>query len=520
MNWRFVINQLGLLSLLLSAAMMVVGVAGWLFEWRSPDSVDTVALLALLGTIGGSVLVGGLLWLRTRGSVKHIGRREALLLVGVSWLIGAAVAGMPYLLWAHWHTGPGEQHPFLDPVNCYFEAMSGLTTTGATVLGDRYSIEALPQSLLLWRAFTQWLGGLGIVVLFVAVLPTLGVGGKRLFRVEAPGPAPEGLRPHIRETATTLWLIYLILTGVEVMALKIAGMSWFDSFCHTFTTLATGGFSPKDASIGHYASPAIHTIVIIFMVLAGVNFGLYYQLSRKRFRQVLQDTELRVYLGLLLVGTAIVTLSLINSPITLTKDLTVLEPSAAGAIHHGLFTAVSIQTTTGFVTSDFNLWPFAAQAVLVLAMFIGGSAGSTAGGLKVIRVWVALKIMLAEIEHVFRPQVVRPVRLGNSVIDDEMKLGTIAYILGILFLVIVGGWLVMMLELWSGNGICDFKTAAASSITCLFNVGPGLGHVGAIENYAWLTTGSKIVLTLMMALGRLEVFAIIVLVIPRFWRAD
>jgi len=520
MNWRFVINQLGLLSLLLSGAMILVGVAGWLFEWRSPDPIDNDALLALAATICGTVLVGGLLWLRTRGSAKHIGRREALLLVGVSWLFGAAVAGTPYLLWAYWHTGPGEHHPFLSPVNCYFEAMSGLTTTGATILGDDYSIEALPQSLLLWRAFTQWLGGLGIVVLFVAVLPTLGVGGKRLFRVESPGPAPEGLRPHIRETATTLWLIYLILTGVEVIALKIAGMSWFDSFCHTFTTLSTAGFSPKDASLGHYASPAIHTIVIIFMVLAGVNFGLYYQLSRKRFRKVLQDTELRVYLGLLLVGTAIVTLSLINSPITLTKDLTVVEPSVASAIHHGVFTTVSIQTTTGYSTADFNLWPFAAQAVLVMAMLVGGSAGSTAGGIKIIRVWIALKVILAEIEHVFRPHVVRPLRLGNSVIDDEMKLGTIAYILGILILAVVGGWSVMMLEQWYGSGTCDFKTAATSSIACLFNVGPGLGHVGAIENYEWLATGSRVLLTLLMALGRLEVFAIIVLVMPRFWRAD
>jgi trk system potassium uptake protein TrkH len=519
MNWRFVINQLGLLSLLLSGAMVVVGLAGLGFEWYSAERVDFDATFALLGTIGGTVLVGGFLWLRTRGAGKHVGRREALLLVGVSWLIGAAVAGLPYFLWAHWHCGPGEEHPFLSPVNCYFEAMSGLTTTGATVLGSASSVESLPQSLLLWRAFTQWLGGLGIVVLFVAVLPTLGVGGRRLFRVEAPGPAPEGLRPHIRETATALWLIYLILTGVEIVALKVAGMSFFDSLCHTFTTLATGGFSPKDASIGHYASPAIHTIVIIFMVLAGVNFGLYYQLSRKRFRKVFQDTELRVYLGLLLLGTAIITLSLINSPITLTTGRT-NPASVGGAVHEAVFTAVSIQTTTGFVTSDFNLWPFAAQAVLILSMFIGGSAGSTAGGIKVIRLWVAFKIMLAEIEHVFRPQVVRPVRVGSSVIDDELKLATVAYILGIVVLFIFGAGAVMLLEQWAGNDACDFTTAATSSIACLFTIGPGLGHVGAIENYEWLSDGSKIVLTLLMALGRLEVFAIIVLVIPRFWRAD
>ncbi|MCH8822789.1 MAG: TrkH family potassium uptake protein [Planctomycetes bacterium] len=520
MNWRYVISQLGLLFLLLSGALLATLIGGWLFELNSASGVDRNAMLAIGATVCIGAAIGCICWFWTRKAPKHIGRREALLLVALSWFIGAVLSALPYRLWAHWNGSIADGHPFSRFIDCYFEAMSGLTTTGATILGGAYSIEAIPQSLLLWRSATQWLGGLGIVVLFVAVLPTLGVGGKRLFRVEAPGPKHEGLQPHIRDTARVLLTIYAILTAVEVFALKIAGMTWFDSVCHTFTTVATAGFSPKDASLGHYASPAIHTIVIIFMILAGVNFGLYYQLSRKRFRKVLQDTELRVYLGLLLVGTAIVTLSLINSPITLTKDLTVLEPSVAGAIHHGVFATVSIQTTTGFCTSDFNLWPFAAQAVLVMAMFIGGSAGSTAGGLKVIRIWIALKIMLAEIEHVFRPQVVRPVRLGKSVVDDELKLATVAYILGLVVLFIVGAVAVMLLEQWTGNNICDFKTAAASSIACLFNIGPGLGLVGATANYEWMTTGSKLLLTLMMALGRLEVFAIIVLVIPRFWRAD
>ncbi len=520
MNWRYVVSQLGLLFLLLSGALLATLIGGWLFELKSASGVDRSAMLAIGATVCIGAAIGCICWFWTRKGSKHIGRREALLLVAVSWLIGAVLSALPYRLWALWNSSIDNEHPYTRFIDCYFEAMSGLTTTGATVLGGSFSIEAIPHSLLLWRSATQWLGGLGIVVLFVAVLPNLGVRGKRLFRVEAPGHKLEGLQPHIQDTARVILAIYAILTAVEVFALKIAGMTWFDSVCHTFTTVATAGFSPKDASLGHYASPAIHTIVIIFMVLAGVNFGLYYQLSRKRFRKVLQDTELRVYLGLLLVGSAIVILSLINSPITSTKDLTVLEPSTASAIHHGVFATVSIQTTTGFSTSDFNLWPFAAQAVLVMAMFVGGSAGSTSGGLKVIRIWIAIKVMLAEIERVFRPQVVRPVRLGKSVIDDDLKLATVAYILGLVVLFNVGAVAVMLLEQWAGNNTCDFKTAAAASIACLLNIGPGLGLVGATENYEWLTPYSKITLTLLMALGRLEMFAILVLLLPRFWRAD
>jgi trk system potassium uptake protein TrkH len=522
MNLRYVLKQLGLLLLVLS--MILVGVAAVFFVGQAvlKHGVSRAAMQALFNTGLIGLLVGGGAWLLTRKTPPHFGRREALLLVAVSWLAGAAFAALPFFLWAHL---PGsdapDEHPFRSFVNCYFEAMSGLTTTGATILaGDPatgWDIEAVPRSLLLWRAFTQWLGGLGIVVLFVAVLPSLGVGGKRLFQVEAPGPAPEGLQPQIRQTARVLLYIYLALTAAEILALWAARMPFFDAVCHTFTTLATGGFSTRNSSTGAFDSAAVDIIVIVFMILAGVNFSLYFALIRRRFGKVLRDPELRTYVVLLTAGSLVIVLSLLGTTVMTTTGET--EPASAGpAVRHGIFTTVSIATTTGYCSADYNGWPFLAKAMLITLMFIGGSAGSTAGGIKVIRIWVALKVMLSEIEHVFRPSVIRPVRLGKSIIDDQLKLGTVSYVLGVVLLFALGSVAVMLLERLNPGGSCDYTTAASASVASLCTIGPGLGKVGAIENYGWMTPYSKMVLCMLMVLGRLEVFALVVLLSPRFWR--
>ncbi|MHC4273464.1 MAG: TrkH family potassium uptake protein [Planctomycetota bacterium] len=524
MNLRYVLKQLGLLLLVLSA--ILVGVAAIFFVAQAVLKHDvsraSMQALFITGLIG--ILAGGGAWLLTRKTPAHLGRREALLLVAVSWIAGAAFAALPFFLWAHL---PGSDapdgHPFRSFVDCYFEAMSGLTTTGATILaGDPttgWDIESVPPGLLLWRAFTQWLGGLGIVVLFVAVLPSLGVGAKRLFQVEAPGPSPEGLQPQIRQTARVLLYIYLALTGAEILALWAARMPFFDAVCHTFTTLATGGFSTRNASTGAFDSVAIDIIVIFFMVLAGVNFSLYFALMRRRFGKVLRDPELRTYAVLLTVGSLVIVLSLLGTSITTTTGETI--PASAGpALRHGVFTTVSVATTTGYCTADFSAWPFLAKAVLILLMFIGGSAGSTAGGIKVIRIWIMVKVMLSEIEHVFRPSVIRPVRVGRSIIDDRLKLGTVCYVLGIVLLFTLGSGAVMLLEQLESSSACDFTTAASASVACLCTIGPGLARVGAIENYGWMTPYSKMVLCTLMALGRLEVFALVVLLTPRFWRGD
>ncbi|MBL4702102.1 MAG: TrkH family potassium uptake protein [Phycisphaeraceae bacterium] len=388
--------------------------------------------------------------------------------------------------------------------------MSGLTTTGATVLSD---IHVLPKSLLLWRAMTHWLGGLGIVVLFVAVLPTLGVGGKRLFNVEAPGPSQPGVKPRIRETARMLWYIYCGMTLLQMLALMATGMDLFDAICHTFATLATGGFSTKNASAGAY-TPAAQIVMIVFMVLAGANFGLYYHILQRQFKRFWRDPEFQLYLGILAVASLIVIGSLVGHNLVLT-DGTVIEGSIANATLHGVFQVVSIQTTTGFGTVDSNLWSFLPKMTLLILMFIGGCAGSTGGGIKVVRILVGFKIFKAELERVFRPNVVRSIKVGKSVIDPQMRQAVIVYILTIMLIFAVGTITLVLLE--QGNGI-DIITAVTASAATLHNVGPGFSRVGAIENYGWFSSPSLVVMSLLMALGRLEVYALLVLFVPRFWR--
>ena len=510
MNFRFVFRQLGLVFIILSSGLVCV--AGWsalqLARGHHGEGrpLEAFAISAVAG-----LTAGALLWALSRPRTWLFGRREALLLVAMSWLIGAALAALPFFVWAHLAADAFRDHSFQAPINCYFEAMSGLTTTGATVLTN---ISAMPRSMLLWRASTHLPGGLGIVVLFVAVLPSVGVGGKKLFRVEAPGPEPEGVHPHIRETARILWLIYLGLTVMEILGLRLAGMDWFDSVCHTFAPLATGGFSTIDHSIGGHDPLAVNIIVILFMVLAGVNFGLYFQLIRGQFRGVWRDSELRAYLAILFVASVIIVLCVAGQPIVLTTGEH-QPPAITTAIRHGVFTTVSLQTTTGFCTADFNRWPFAAKALLVVLMFVGASAGSTGGGIKVIRILIAFKVFVSELERVFRPNVVRPVKVGRATVTSEMRLAVIAYVLGIILLFGAGTGLLKVLE---PPGTIDMTTAASASAATLCNIGPGLAKVGAVETYAWFTAQSKFVMALLMALGRLEVFAILVLFVPRFWR--
>lgn len=528
MNYRFVIRQLGWLFIVLSLSTAAVVVLTWVLHWMTNASVshnNTAAMWALLISVVIGLLIGGVLWLASRGAGEFLGRREALLLVAVTWLIGAAYAALPFCCYALIHPGLRSDHPFNHFINCYFEAMSGLTTTGATVLSD---IGSLPDALKLWRATTHWLGGLGIVVLFVAVFPTVGVGGKKLFHVEAAGPTHAGVRPRIGETARVLWLIYVGLTVAQIIALTACGMSLFDSICHTFATLATGGFANDNASIAaSQIGVAAQIVIIVFMMLAGVNFGLYFQIFRGRVRHALTDPELRAYLGIMLIAAVIVIVFIVGKPMQQTNpDIEHDSLSWGGAVLHGVFQTVSMQTTTGFCTADFDQWGFVPKAVLVVLMFIGGSAGSTGGGVKVFRWLIVFKVLLAELERAFRPNVVRTVRIGRTVIDPELRQGTLAYVLGILFLTLVGAVLIMMLEQnnphLAGQGqTIDFKTAGTASIATLNNIGPGLGLIGATQNYGWFGTPSKLVMCILMALGRLEVFAIMVLFCFRtFWRSE
>lgn len=484
----------------------------WIGAGNAPGEAETIGAFVIAIAIG--IVSGCVLFLLGRGSGGQLGRREALLLVALGWIVGGAFAALPFWIWAGLHDFPQNQDPsFQSWINSYFEAMSGLTTTGATVLVD---IPTIPHGLLMWRAMTHWLGGLGIVVLFVAVLPMLGVGGKRLFRIETTGPSAEGVTPRIQDTAQLLWLIYLTLTAAEMLLLRfLGGMSWFESVTHTFATLATGGFSTENGSIGAF-SPLAHWIVIAFMLLAGINFGLYHQILRGRFREVLRNTELRVYLAILLVASLIVLLSIYGTPYPDTTGRSV-ENSAGHAVRDAVFQVVSIQTTTGFCTANFEEWSFLVKGVLIGLMFIGGCGGSTGGGIKVVRILVICKVMLVELERAFRPNVVRPIRVGQNPVDEQQRLAILAYAMGIVVLFCLGTLLLMALE---ESDRLDGVTAATAVVATLNNIGPGLSRVGAIENYAWFSDASKLLLCLLMAVGRLEVFAILALFMPRFWRTQ
>lgn len=516
MNFRLVLRQFGMLLAVLCICMgqtMLWSLAKWMLYDLNAEKMAALSLLVSLAIGLGLACIFWLIGRHTKGD--YVGRREAMLLVASSWLVGAAFCALPFYLWAILDPSHPATHEFTHFVDCYFEAMSGLTTTGATVLSD---IPSVPQGLLLWRAATHWLGGVGIVVLFVAVLPMLGVGGKKLYQIEAPGPTKSGVRPRIADTARTLWLIYLGLTVAQVLLLRFVGrMTWFESICHTFATLATGGFSTENASIGAFHNRlAVDVITIVFMIFAGINFGLYYQLLRGKFADVWRDSEFRLYLTLILAATALIAVSIYGSTLVLTSGEKV-HAGVGESIRQGLFNTVSIQTTTGFCTTDFNLWGFIPKAVLIALMFVGGSAGSTGGGIKVIRILVMAKVLLAEIEKVFRPNVVRTIRVGGAVIDPQLRLSVIGYVLGIILLSMAGAVMLMLLE---PQGSISFTTASTAAIATLNNIGPGLEQVGAIENYGHFTIASKVVMSLLMALGRLEVFAILVLFLPSFWRGD
>lgn len=515
LNYRLVISQLSLVFGVLSAVMVLTSGLFFTIETWRDKNVDPEAVIALGMTGTAGLIVFALGWLASRKRERTMGRRDAMLLVAASWIIGAGLCAMPFFVWANLRSASMATHPFASFANCYFEAMSGLTTTGASVLRDA---ESVPRSLLLWRSTIHWLGGLGIVVLFVAILPSIGMGSKRMFRMETSGLSKEGMRQTTRDTARMLWYIYLALTIALVTALLLAGMDLFDAVCHAFGTVSTGGFSTKTASIAAFNSPAVEVITIVFMVGSGVNFGLFYMLLRGRTKAIWKNPELQLFLAVMVLGSLIVSLSLAADPAPIVlADGRVIDSNAANAIRHGSFAVASIGTTTGFSTADYNTWPFIAKAVLCFLMFTGACAGSTSGGLKMIRLWIVFKVLIAEIERAFRPQVVRPIRVDQTPIDAEMRLTVMTYVVGYVVLLAAGGIIVMLLEQWNSAGACSISTGMSASLACLSNIGPGFEMVGPVGNYAFLTEPSKLTLSLLMALGRVEILAIIALLTPRFW---
>jgi len=424
------------------------------------------------------------------GDDAHIFRREALTVVGLSWFVLPAMGALPFLL----------DGVFTSPVDALFESVSGFTTTGATVLTEIET--AMSRSTHFWRMMTHWLGGMGIMVLFVAVLPSLGVGGKMLFKNEVPGPITESLKPRIRETSVALWRIYIGLTVAQTILLAtVGGMDLWNASAHAMSTLGTGGFSTLNSSVAGFDSVAVDVIITVFMFLAGVNFSLYFLALGGKWRTALRDIELWAYAGITLAATAIVSIAILERH----------GHQPLQAIRYGAFQVVAIVTTTGFGTDDFDQYPALARNLLFFLLFVGGSAGSTAGGMKVFRYIVLAKAAWRQVSRTFRPQSVSVVKIRNQAIGDDTVAAIQAFFFAYLGLFVFGA---MAMSLMTP----DLETAISSSIACLGNVGPGLSMVGPTQNYAFIPAPGKLLLTVLMVFGRLEVYTLLVLFAPSFWR--
>jgi trk system potassium uptake protein TrkH len=419
---------------------------------------------------------------------RDVRAREGFAIVTLSWISFSLLGCLPFLLSGY--------IPSLT--NAFFETMSGFTTTGATILVD---IEKLPHGLLFWRSFTHWLGGMGIVVLSVAILPFLGVGGMQLFRAEVPGPAPDKLTPRVTQTAKILWGVYILISSLETSLLMLGGMNLFDALCHTFGTMATGGFSTKDASIGHYNSAYIDYVIIFFMLAAGTSFSLHYRFLKRQFNSYIKNNEFRFFLFLVCSATILIG----------THTYLHHYSNAETAFRKTLFQATSILTTTGYTTADFEQWAFSSQFILFLLMFIGGCAGSTGGGMKIIRLYVLIKFVFAEIGRLMHPKAVIPIRVGNAVIPPDIVRNILGF-LALMIALFIGGVIVMTIL-----GL-DLVSAFGAVAATLNNIGPGLGSVGPTDNYAHIPLIGKWVLTFFMLAGRLEIYTVLILFAPSFWK--
>ncbi|MFC2083645.1 TrkH family potassium uptake protein [Bacteroidota bacterium] len=479
-NFKIIFNIIGFL-LFLDGICMMLGIP---FSIYYGDN-DIIVLL-LCGSV--TSLIGILVFLLTRKHGQEVRKREGYIVVTLGWLVMSLFGSIPFVI-------HGSIPSFTD---AFFETMSGFTTTGASILND---IEALPHGILLWRSLTQWLGGMGIIVLSLAILPILGIGGMQLFIAEVPGPTKDKIHPRIRETAKRLWIIYFLFTVAEIFLLFIGGMNLFDSVCHAFTTMATGGFSTKQASIAHFNSPFIHYVIIVFMFIAGTNFTIHYYLLHRNISIIKKNDEFRFYFKLILVIAFII-------------GITLFIKQYAGAeksFRDSLFQVVSIITTTGYVTSDYELWGTFFQVVFFLLLFIGGCAGSTGGGIKIVRHLLLIKNSLAELRRLIHPRAIIPVKYNGNSVPSDIISNILAFFLFYIAIFIFGTLIMSMIGL-------DFISAVGSVATSLGNVGPAVGTVGPSYNFAHIPDLGKWFLTFLMLMGRLELFTVLIIFSPSFWK--
>ena len=481
MRWRLILYMVGLLTLFFGLTMAAPLAVSLFFK----DGSGIPMLISLAITI----LFGASMTLGFRGAqIADIRQREGLAIVFFGWTAMGLFGALPFFF-------AGEGVSFTD---AFFESVSGFTTTGASIFTN---IERHAEGILFWRSFIQWLGGMGIIVLSLAVLPFLKVGGMQLYKAEVPTPVPDKLKPRIQETAVILWKVYILFTFLQISLLLAGGMNLYEAICHTFTTMPTGGFSTKNASIAHYNSAYFDTVFILFMLMAGINFSLHYQMLKGKPLAIWRDAEGRFFLFLSLVLVLLVSWNIYGEVYHTLSD----------AIRYGAFQVVSILTTTGFATADYETWPAMSQIILFLCMFIGASAGSTGGGVKCLRIMLLFKYCSRELFLLIHPRSITHIKIGGKPIPEEI----IRSVIGFLALYI--GLFALCTVILSGLGV-DFMTSLTAVASCIGNIGPGFGMVGPAENYAAIPVLGKWLLIWCMLLGRLEIYTVIILFAPEFWR--
>jgi trk system potassium uptake protein TrkH len=534
MNYRFVIFTIGKLLQVLAVVLLIPAAIAvseclpcsmkeLLFDIKFFGFFITIIVSSVTGTI--------LLLIKVERRLRGNAVREGFTIVTFGWIILALFGSIPLFIY-FLSTAPS--HGIISIFHCftdaYFEIMSGFTTTGATILTD---VEVLPRGILFWRSMTHWLGGMGIVTLALSIFPAFGVTAYQMFRGEVPGPTTERLRPSLNQTATILWGVYVLLTFFEAFLLYFGGMSIFEAFCHAFGTMATGGFSTRNGSIGAYNSVYIDWVIIFFMMFAGMNFILHYQvIFHRKFSVLRQNSEFKFFISIILIAIAIATITLQIEGLGSEEDISrsfrneqlseselsermAVEKdkvsSIFGAIRRSAFQVLSITTTTGFCTADFDMWPNVLRIMLVVLMFFGGCAGSTGGGIKMVRIMIIMKTAWREVKTMIQPRLILPIKIAKKALEEKQ----VANILGFftlfitLFIVFTG---IMSLI------VSDFTTAITTVAATICNIGPGLSGIGATENYAWIPVIGKWVLALSMLMGRLEVYTVIVAFSPIAWR--
>ena len=505
MNIKLVTRVVSSLVVVIGVVMLTSVPVAWLMN-DDPTAIFNLFISSFI-----TILIGGIFRYLTRKSEIHFGFREGFGIVTFGWLFVSIFGSIPYCLVSklHWY-------------DAFFETMSGFTTTGATVIGNALNLSNgsqltfglldIPNGLLYWRSMTHWLGGMGIVVLSLAILPTLGISAHQLYNAEVPGPTDDQITPRIATSAKILWTVYILLSIIETILLWSGGMSVFDSWCTTCGTMATGGFSTQPASIGAYNSVYIDTITTFFMFLAGANFVLHYKFLRGKPLMHFKDEEFKFYFFVVFISSVTIAIYLTGTDIEMTSGIIYRNASLLEALRFSFFQVVSIITTTGFATANFNLWPAYCGLLLVVLMFIGGCGGSTGGGIKNSRILLLLKYGVTQVQRRLFVRSIANVRLNKQRIDNSIIHKTLSF-----FFIFIGIFIFFSLLLCF-LGVDDIVTATTASIACLGNIGPGLAKVGPDYTFAWMSASAKIFLAIEMLLGRLELYTVLVIFLPAFWK--